>query len=110
MFEPRGEQLSGPWLSFLPDQPLVSLMNCSVSEWLITPFLQVPVVHVGGLFVEQSVRRSFSLQHVRVSHGCVSFSGWTRDYGGKKGFFSDFLLHQAFYCAGSQDFHIWSEL
>lgn len=61
MWEQSGKQLAGLWLTFLTDQPLVSLMNCSVSEWLITPFLQVPVVHVGGLFVEQSARQSFSL-------------------------------------------------
>lgn len=61
MFEQSGKQLAGLWLTFLTDQPLVSLMNCSVSEWLITPFFQVPVVHVGGLFVEQSARQSFSL-------------------------------------------------
>lgn len=56
-----GKQLAGFWLTILTDQPLVSLMNCSVSEWLIRPLLQVPVVHVGGLFVKQSAGQSFSL-------------------------------------------------
>lgn len=77
MFEQSGKQLAGLWLTFLTDQPLVSLMNCSVSEWLIRPFLQVSVVHIGGLFVEQKARHSFCLQHVRVSQSCVSFFVWT---------------------------------
>lgn len=66
MFEQSGKQLAGLWLTFFADQPLVSLMNCRVSEWLITPFLQGPVVRVGGLFVEQSAGQSFSLSCVFI--------------------------------------------
>lgn len=85
------KQLAGLWPTFFTDWPLVPLMNCSVSERLITPFLRVPVVRVGGLFAARSAGQRFSLYRVsqtRVSFFCFNSWRWWKKWD----FFSDFLL------------------
>lgn len=95
-FDLRVKQLAGPWLTVFINRPLVSLMNCSVPERLLMPFLWVPAVHVGGLFYG-TVLESPSVCNVSTWVIVVSFSVRIHYYDGKLGaqIFSDFLLCQA---------------
>lgn len=110
-FDLRVKQLAGPWLTVFINRPLVSLMNCSVPERLLMPFLWVPAVHVGGLFHGTECWRV--LQSVTCPHESLlsrfrcGFITMMENWEPRS---SQTFCCVRLYCARSQDFHVWSEL